>query len=56
MASFRKRGQNWEYRIVFIDRQTGKQKESLKEDFERKRRHNSQQLKRNQRSIILVLL
>ncbi|MED1642127.1 tyrosine-type recombinase/integrase [Brevibacillus agri] len=37
MASFRKRGQNWEYRIVFIDRQTGKQKEKSKGGFRTKK-------------------
>lgn len=37
MASFRKRGQSWEYRIVFIDRQTGKQKEKSKGGFRTKK-------------------
>lgn len=37
MASFRKRGSNWEYRIVYLDRQSGKQKEKSKGGFSTKK-------------------
>lgn len=37
MASFRKRGTKWEYRIVYQDRQTGKQKEKAKGGFRTKK-------------------
>lgn len=37
MASFRKRGSKWEYRIIYIDRQTRKQKEKSKGGFPTKR-------------------
>lgn len=36
MASFRKRGTKWEYRIFYTDRRTGKQKESSKGGFKTK--------------------
>jgi integrase len=36
MASFRKRGPKWEYRISFVDRKSGKQKESSKGGFKTK--------------------
>lgn len=37
MASFRKRGQKWEYRISYIDRRTGKQRLKSKSGFATKR-------------------
>src|SRR5690606_14568748 len=37
MASFRKRGSTWEYRIVYTDRQTRKQREKSKGGFRTKR-------------------
>lgn len=37
MASFRKRGQKWEYRIKFMDRRTGKPKEISKGGFKTKK-------------------
>ncbi|WP_309121006.1 Arm DNA-binding domain-containing protein [Paenibacillus sp.] len=37
MAFFRKRGEKWEYRISFVDRQTGKQKETTKGGFKTKK-------------------
>lgn len=37
MASFRKRGESWEYRIVYNDRQTGKRREKSKGGFRTKR-------------------
>ncbi len=37
MASFRKRGTSWEYRIVYTDRQTSKQREKSKGGFRTKR-------------------
>ncbi|MET3697419.1 site-specific recombinase XerD [Bacillus oleivorans] len=37
MASFRKRGKKWEYRISFVDRRTGKSKESSKGGFATKK-------------------
>ncbi|MFP7469971.1 site-specific integrase [Niallia taxi] len=37
MASFRKRGSTWEYRIRFTDPQTGKRKEKVKAGFRTKR-------------------
>jgi integrase len=37
MAFFRKRGTSWEYRISFVDRRTGKQKETSKGGFKTKK-------------------
>ena len=37
MASFRKRGSTWEYRIRFTDSQTGKRKEKVKSGFKTKK-------------------
>lgn len=37
MASFRKRGQSWEYRIKYADRQTGKYKEKSNSGFRTKK-------------------
>ncbi|MCT2347602.1 Arm DNA-binding domain-containing protein, partial [Niallia taxi] len=37
MASFRKRGSTWEYRIRFTDPQTGKRKERVKAGFKTKK-------------------
>lgn len=37
MASFRKRGSTWEYRIRFTDPQTGKRKEKVKGGFKTKK-------------------
>lgn len=37
MASFRKRGSGWEYRIKYIDRRTGKQREKSKGGFKTKK-------------------
>lgn len=37
MASFRKRGSKWEYRIRFVDRRTGKSKETSKGGFKTKK-------------------
>lgn len=37
MASFRKRGSSWEYRISFVDRRTGKQKQASKGGFKTKK-------------------
>lgn len=37
MASFRKRGQTWEYRIRYVDRRTGKWREATKGGFKTKK-------------------
>lgn len=37
MAFYRKRGEKWEYRISYIDRQSGKQKEKTKSGFRTKK-------------------
>ncbi|GIP38340.1 integrase [Paenibacillus sp. J31TS4] len=37
MAFYRKRGEKWEYRISYVDRQTGKQKEKTKGGFRTKK-------------------
>lgn len=37
MASFRKRGSKWEYRIKYVDRRTGKQREHSKGGFRTKK-------------------
>jgi len=37
MASFRKRGKSWEYRVSYIDRRTGKKKETSKGGFSTKK-------------------
>lgn len=37
MASFRKRGSKWEYRIRYVDRRTGKSKETSKGGFKTKK-------------------
>ncbi len=42
MASFRKRGSTWEYRIVYTDRQTRKQKEKSKAKGKVERRFQNQ--------------
>lgn len=46
MASFRKRGSTWEYRIRFTDPQTGKRKEKTQGGF---------QSKKNPRSLLVKL-
>jgi hypothetical protein len=38
MASFRKRGSTWEYRIRFTDPQTDKRKEKVKAGFKTKKK------------------
>jgi Arm DNA-binding domain len=39
VASFRKRGSSWEYRIKYTDPVTGKKREKTKAGFKTKKKH-----------------
>ena len=41
MASFRKRSNGWEYRISYVDRQTGKYRLKAKGGFRTKKKRRS---------------